>query len=69
MLPCCVQALKNGEFYFSCGPEIYNFYVDGGDLTHAEFDIENYWAGPYDYVRISITDKDGNKACPNPIFF
>jgi len=24
-----LQALKNGEFYSSCGPEIYNFYVDG----------------------------------------
>ena len=92
-----LSALKNGEFYSSCGPEIYNFYVedgkavidcspvskvrlhsdmhpvryeidDEGNLTHAEFDIENYWAGPYDYVRISITDKDGKKAWTNPIF-
>ena len=92
-----LAALKNGEFYSSCGPEIYNFYVDegkaiidcspvkrvrlhsdmhpirsvdqtDGNMTHAEFDIANFWAGPYDYVRISITDKDGNKAWTNPIF-
>ena len=92
-----LKALKDGEFYSSCGPEIYNFYVDGGkaviecssckyialhsdmhpdrilvdedgNLTRAEFDIENFWAGPYDYVRISITDKDGKKAWTNPIF-
>ena len=25
-----LAALKNGEFYSSCGPEIYNFYVDNG---------------------------------------
>jgi len=24
-----LQALKDGKFYSSCGPEIYNFYVDG----------------------------------------
>ena len=24
-----LNALKNGEFYSSCGPEIYDFYVDG----------------------------------------
>ncbi len=24
-----LEALKNGAFYASCGPEIYNFYVDG----------------------------------------
>ncbi len=96
-LNAILEALKNGEFYSSCGPEIYNFYVedgkavidcspvkkvrlhsdmhpvryeidDEGNLTHAEFDIENYWAGPYDYVRISITGKDGKKAWTNPIF-
>lgn len=92
-----LKALENGEFYSSCGPEIYDFYVEdgkavidcspvkgvilhsdmhpnrvekdeNGNLTHAEFDIENYWAGPYDYVRISIVDKDGKKAWTNPIF-
>lgn len=25
-----LEALKNGEFYSSCGPEIYNFYVEDG---------------------------------------
>ena len=39
-----------------------------GNMTHAEFDIENYRAGPYDYVRISLIDKDGNRAWTNPIF-
>ena len=92
-----LAALKNGEFYSSCGPEIYNFYVDDGkaviecspsklislhsdmhptrtlvdeegNLTRAEFDIENFWAGKYKYVRISITDQDGKKAWTNPIF-
>ena len=92
-----LNALKNGEFYSSCGPEIYNFYVEdgkaviecspvslvrlhsdmhpvrcvkdeNGNLTRAEFDVANFWAGPYDYVRISITDKDGKKAWTNPIF-
>jgi len=24
-----LEALKDGKFYSSCGPEIYNFYVDG----------------------------------------
>lgn len=92
-----LRALKNGEFYSSCGPEIYDFYVDDGkaiidcspvarvrlqsdmhpnrvtvdekgNITHAEFDIANYWAGPYDYVRISIVDAEGKKAWTNPIF-
>ena len=92
-----LKALENGEFYSSCGPEIYDFYVEDGkaiidcspvsrvrlhsdmhpnrvtvdedgNITHTEFDIENYWAGPYDYVRISIVDKDGKKAWTNPIF-
>ena len=92
-----LAALKNGEFYSSCGPEIYNFYVEdgkaiidcspvckvrlhsdmhpiryvgdeNGNMTHAEFDIANFWAGPYDYVRISITDAEGKKAWTNPIF-
>lgn len=96
-LNAILKALENGEFYSSCGPEIYDFYVEDGKavidcspaskiilhsdmhpnrmevdknglITHAEFDIENYWAGPYDYVRISIIDKDGNRAWTNPIF-
>ncbi len=28
-LNAILAALKNGEFYASCGPEIYDFYVDG----------------------------------------
>lgn len=92
-----LSALEKGEFYSSCGPEIYDFYVDSGKavidcspvsrirlqsdmhpnrviidengkLTHAEFDIVNFWVGAYDYVRISIVDGNGKKAWTNPIF-
>lgn len=93
-----LEALKNGEFYSSCGPEIYDFYVEdgkaiidcspvakvrlhsmnhpkrvtrdaNGNITHAEFDLANAWPTGYEYVRISIVDKDGKKAWTNPIFF
>ena len=92
-----LKALEKGEFYSSCGPEIYDFYVEEGkaviecspvakirlqsdmhpnrmlqdeegNMTYAEFDIANYWAGPYDYVRITIEDKEGKRAWTNPIF-
>lgn len=92
-----IDALKSGAFYSSCGPEIYDFYVDGekvvidcspvsrvrlhcdkhptwvmsdpdGNTTHAEFKIKDNWANSYDYVRISLVDKDGKKAWTNPIF-
>ena len=92
-----LEALEKGEFYSSCGPEIYDFYVENGKaaidcspvsrvrlhcdkhpnlvitdpegkITHAEFDIENHWAGLYDYVRISLVDAAGKKAWTNPIF-
>ena len=95
-LNAILTALENGEFYSSCGPEIYDFYVDGdkvvlecspvararlhsdmhpnqvrvdenGNITRAEFTL-NHWAGPYDYVRASIVDKDGKQAWTNPIF-
>jgi len=36
-------------------------------LTRAEFDL-NHWRGKYSYIRISIVDKDANKAWTNPIF-
>ncbi len=91
-----LDALKDGKFYSSCGPEIYDFYVDGdkaviecspvvkirlhsdrhpttiirdadGNLTHAEFDLTKNFA-PYDYVRISIGDKENHLAWTNPIF-
>ena len=28
-IPSILQALRDGRFYSSCGPEIYDFYVDG----------------------------------------
>ena len=87
-----LEALKNGAFYSSCGPEIYDFYIDGstaviecspvtkiglycdmhlpqlkrsasGELVRAEFQIPGY-----DYVRVTVTDSEGNKAWTNPIF-
>lgn len=93
------SAIKDGKFYSSTGPEIYDFYVnDNGiaildcsavkevylhsayhpnravrhstdDMTHIEFDLINGWPNHYDYIRISIVDKDGNRAWTNPIFF
>ena len=38
-----------------------------GNLTHAEFDLTKNFA-PYDYVRISIGDKENHLAWTNPIF-
>ncbi len=92
-----LDSLKAGRFYSSCGPEIYDFYVDTaaekvviecsevskirlhsdmhptritrsaeGTLTHAEFSLK-VWAGGYDYVRMTIIDKDGKYAWTNPI--
>lgn len=92
-----LDALKNGEFYSSCGPEIYDFYVEDGKavvecspaakirfqsdmhptymvkdaegrMTHAEFDLNDYWAGGYQYVRVTVIDKNGRYAWTNPIF-
>ena len=37
-------------------------------MTRAEFSIKTGWSGPYGYVRISVTDKDGKTAWTNPIF-
>ena len=31
-VPSILNALKNGEFYASCGPEIYDFYVEDGQV-------------------------------------
>ena len=91
-----LRALEAGEFYSTCGPEIYDFYIEDnkaviecsnvakirlqsdkhparmvksedGSLTRAEFELK-HWAGPYSYVRITVVDKNGNKAWTNPIF-
>ena len=89
-----LKALENGEFYSSCGPEIYDFYVEDGKavidcspvdrvrlhsdghatrihrteegpITHAEIPLGSI---PYNYVRLSIVDKNGKLAWTNPIF-
>ena len=86
-----LAALRDGAFYSSCGPEIYDFYVEdgiahircspaakirihadrhptrihkdeAGELTGGAYDVKNY-----DYVRISVVDKEGRKAWTNPI--
>ena len=31
-IPSILKALENGEFYASCGPEIYDFYVEDGKV-------------------------------------
>ena len=31
-VPAILSALKNGEFYASCGPEIYDFYIEDGQV-------------------------------------
>lgn len=31
-VPSILHALKNGEFYASCGPEIYDFYIEDGQV-------------------------------------
>ncbi len=90
-----LEALKNGAFYSSCGPEIYDFRVEGdkviiecsnvamvrlhsdmhptrfvkadeNGMTRAEFVMGDRY--PYDYVRVSVIDKDGKYAWTNPIF-
>ena len=95
-LNAILKALEEGKFYSSCGPEIYNFYVEDGKaiidcspvakirlqadkhptrierdengmLTHAEFPLDT-WTGAYDYVRMTVIDKDGKYAWTNPIF-
>ncbi len=33
-VPAILEALKNGDFYSSCGPEIYDFYVDRDPETN-----------------------------------
>lgn len=92
-----LNALKNGEFYSSCGPEIYDFYVEDnkvvvecspaakvrfhsdmhrphviraekGLLTHVEFDLNEPWAQPYQYIRVTVVDEEGKHAWTNPIF-
>ncbi len=88
-----IRALREGAFYASCGPEIYDFYVQDG-VAHAACSpaaaISFNWGGsPYHrirmgetplteasftlpqhftYVRITVTDAQGNMAWSNPIF-
>lgn len=90
-----LEALKEGKFYSSTGPLIYDFYIEndkaiiecspavrgalnsmghqqylqrpGKEVTRFEFDL-NRWPKGYSYIRLDITDKDGNKAWTNPIF-
>ena len=32
-IPSILNALKNGAFYASCGPEFYDFYIEDGQVT------------------------------------
>lgn len=40
---------------------------ENGNLTHAEIPLSS-WVGDYDYVRMSVVDRDGKYAWTNPIF-
>ena len=50
-----LDALKNGRFYASTGPEIYDFYVENG-YVHVksspvvEINVRNFWS-PYPLIR------------------
>jgi len=100
-LKAIIKALKEGAFYSSCGPEIYDFYIDterdkaviecspasiiriqsdkhptdfveskDGTMTRAEFDLRSQaaWPGRYQYVRLTVIDRNGKYAWTNPIF-
>ncbi len=89
-----LEALKNGAFYSSCGPEIKDFHVDDEGVAHIEasecekiiFQCDKHPSkkltakdtplvkaelnlkDDYDYIRVTIEDKNGKKAWTNPIF-
>ena len=89
-----LEALKNGVFYSSCGPEIKDFYVDDEGVAHIEasecekiiFQCDKHPSkmftakgeplvkgelnlkDDYDYIRVTVVDKNGKKAWTNPIF-
>lgn len=89
-----LEALKNGAFYSSCGPEIKDFYVDDEGVAHIEasecekiiFQCDKHPSkkftakdtplvkaelnlkDDYDYIRVTLVDKNGKKAWTNPIF-
>ncbi len=89
-----LEALKNGAFYSSCGPEIKDFYVDDEGVAHIEtsecekiiFQCDKHPSkkfiakdtplvkaelnlkDDYDYIRVTVVDKNGKKAWTNPIF-
>lgn len=89
-----LEALKNGAFYSSCGPQIKDFYVDDDGVAHIEasecekiiFQCDKHPSkkftakgkplvkaelnlkDDYDYIRVTVEDKNGNKAWTNPIF-
>ena len=45
-LDCILSALKDGAFYASCGPEIYDFYIEDG-IAHLE-------CSPVDHIRFNM---------------
>lgn len=68
---------ENGNIYLDCEPveKIYFlsdchpteiFTNEGGQITHAETDID---PENYKYIRAYVIDKDGKQAWTNPIFF
>ena len=91
-----LAALKEGSFYASSGPEIYDFYIDDDGFGHVEcspcreirfvcatramrrlFDESGSMTSGmmptavnefFPYLRVEVTDAQGNTAWTNPIF-
>lgn len=42
--------------------------AENGLLTHVEFDLNEPWADPYQYIRVIVVDEEGKHAWTNPIF-
>jgi len=74
-IPAILDALKEGKFYSSCGPEIYDFYVEDGKAHvkcspaarirfHADMHPTRIVRGqdgePIDSAEINLCDKNGN---------
>lgn len=71
-VPSLLDALKNGAFYSSCGPEIYDFYIDGNTAyldcspaakirLHCDMHLTNIVRaknGPLTHAEFDITGYD-----------
>ena len=73
-----LEALKNGAFYSSCGPEIYDFYVENGQAhvkcspckrilfycdKHNDLMHQNADGTPLEYASVGLRNKLYIRAC------